>query len=732
MLADDLMASAFPDAAACLENVPGDRRLPDHPLVNQTVRDCLQEAMDFDGLRALLERIHRGELRLLARDTPEPSVFASDILNAKPYAFLDDAPLEERRAHAVQTRRGRDPQGVDDASLLDAAAIDRVREEVRPDPRDADELHDALMTCGVFSNIEVSALDATWLEELVRRGRAAWVGVPAVEGAGDAGPLVVVATERVPELRAIHPSLAIDPRIAVPAARASRAWTAPEAITEIIRGRLTIAGPTTAADLARTLGIGEGDAEAALLALESEGVVLRGSFTPRGRGALDPPLAVAAGLQTCRENAPSSVAAGLQACRENARSTVAAGLQACRPKHDIEWCDRSLLARIHRYTLNRLRAEIEPVPPADFMRFLFKWQHVDEAARLTGPDGLRQLAEMLDGFEAPAASWERALFPMRMDRYDPSMLDVLCLSGEVGWARLSPPGMLKTASVTPISLFLSDHAEEWLAAGDDSDGSAEAGLADDPRVVLDQLRARGATFFKDLAAGVAFDADRVRHALGVLVAAGLAASDGFAGLRMLMAAAHGRVVPAADRRINLAGRWTALPVGACKPPGLPDLEPTRPHRDAVVERQAWSLLRRYGVVFRRLLTREPLAGAWRDLIRIYRRLEARGEIRGGRFVSGMPGEHFALPDAIPVLREVRRTPATGVFCSISTADPLNLAGILTTGARVRAAARNRIVYRDGVPVAVFENQALRTLLPLDATELSAVARSLKRKARVAV
>jgi ATP-dependent Lhr-like helicase len=433
---------------------------------------------------------------------------------------------------------------------------------------------------------------------------------------------------------------------------------------------LTITGPVTAAALAHTLGMQDGEADAALLALESEGVVLRGRFTP-----------------------------------ERASATM-------------EWCDRALLARIHRYTLNRLRAEIEPVSPADFMRFLFKWQHVDEASRLTGRDGLRQALELLDGFELPARAWERAVLPSRMDRYDPSMLDMLCLSGEVGWARLSVSGVLKVSSITPISLFLSEHAELWQSMREGQPDVIEAAMTDDARIVLHRLGERGASFLKDLAAAVPFDLDRLRQALSVLVASGLVASDGFAGLRMLVAAAHGRPVPG-DRRTSLAGRWSALP-------GEGDTK----RREAAVERQARSLLRRYGIVCRRLLTREPNAAPWRDLSRVYRRLEARGEIRGGRFVSGLAGEQYALPDAIPVVREVRRTPATGRFCAISTADPLNLAGIVTAGPRVRAAGRNRMVYRDGVPVAVMENHALRTLTPLDATELSVAAQILSEKPRM--
>jgi ATP-dependent Lhr-like helicase len=660
MLADDLMASVFPDAAACLENIPGDRQLPDHPLVNQTVRDCLQEAMDFDGLRDVLTRIHRGEFRLLARDTPEPSAFACAILNAKPYAFMDDAPLEERRAHAVQTRRGHGQ--VEEGAVLDAAAVEKVRHEAAPDPRDADELHDALMICGALTTGEMAAFDPAWLEALVASGRA-------VVRAG-----LAVATERLPEWQAIH-AVFRETAVAVPAGRANRGWTSADAVTEIVRGRLTITGPTTAAALARLLGIAGAAVDDALLALESEGVLLRGRFTA-----------------------------------EAARSL------------DIEWCDRALLARIHRYTLSRLRADIEPVSPADFMRFLFKWQHVDATARLTGPDGLKQALERLDGFEAPASSWERAILPARLEGYQPSLLDMACLSGDVRWGRASAPGVLRTTSGTPVALMASDHAEAWLAP----DPQLAAALSEDARLVIERLRERGPSFFRDLAAALSFDPDRLRIALSALVAAGLAASDGFAGLRVLVAADQGKPWPL-DRRPNLAGRWDL--VGGRASSDAPQ-DPGRGFSPAAIELQAWSLLHRYGVVFRRLLTRETAAAPWRELTRVYRRLEARGEIRGGRFVSGMAGEQYALPDAVPVLREVRRTPSTGAIYAVSTADPLNLAGIVTAGARVPARGRNRIAYRDGVPVAVFENHTVKFLEPLDAEDAAAAARALSARARI--
>ena len=663
MLADDLMAAVFPDAAACLENIPGDREIPDHPLVAQAVRDCLEEAMDFPGLRAVLERIHRGELRLVARDTPEPSLFAHGILNAQPYAFLDDAPLEERRSHAVQTRRPSEAAG-GDAGALDADAIARVREAEQPEPRDADELHDTLLTSGFLAGGDLAAVRAELLAELIAAGRAGFAGLPA----GACGPSrIAIAVERLPEWRAIHPALRVDAALRPPASRLLKAWSREDAIVEILRGRVALTGPITAADLAASIGVTAPDADAALRRLEAEGVVLRGRFTP-GQASL-------------------------------------------------EWCERSLLARIHRETLQRLRAEIEPVSPAAFMRFLFRWQHVETSSRLTGIDGLREILASLDGYELAAGAWERAVLPARLDRYDASMLDMLGLAGEAGWARLSPASAAtgvtpSLASATPIALFLCEHADAWRALRPGA--AAEPALSDDAVAVLAVLRTRGASFLRDLAAASGFDADRLHHAIGALAAAGLVTSDGFAGLRALVWAARGRpAVP--DRRRTFAGRWTAAASEAAE--SLLD-------REAAVECQAWALLRRYGVVVRRLLARETNAAPWRELARVYRRLEARGEIRGGRFVTGMSGEQFALAAAVERLREVRRTPGAAELTVISAADPLNLTGIVTAGERVRAAGRTRIVYRDGVPVAVREADAVRALVPLSADAAEAVARAL--------
>jgi ATP-dependent Lhr-like helicase len=421
----------------------------------------------------------------------------------------------------------------------------------------------------------------------------------------------------------------------------------------------------------------------------------------------------------------------------------------------IQWCDRRLLARIHRYTLNRLRAEIEPVSPADFMRFLFAWQHVDAVHRLSGIDGLRSVLEQLDGFELAADGWERAVLPARVDGYDASMIDTLCLTGEVGWARLSAPTVEATQVVpaTPVALFLRGHAEAWAALkgpGSPGRGTREGGCATStPRAdlstprrdlkvaqpvraaetsaepsdssrafsetaerVLHHLRARGALFEHELAGASGSDQTAVRAALRDLVAAGLVASDGFGGLRSIIRSSSGRP-GSVGRRSSIAGRWSLLR----------DAEAGSDTQSAI-ELQARTLLKRYGVVFRRLLAREANVAPWRDLARVYRRLEARGEIRGGRFVAGMSGEQFARADAVERLREVRRTPASGRCLAISAADPLNLAGLVTAGDRVRAVAANRLVYRDGVPIAALEGEYVRSLAEVEPAIASDAARAL--------
>jgi len=648
MDAEDLVAAVFPDQLACPENLVGDREIPDHPLVQQTIADCLLEAMDFPGLKRVLEGMAAGQFTLVARDTTEPSPLAHEVINAKPYAFLDDAPLEERRTQAVITRRGLDVKTAEELGKLDQAAIDRVKDEAWPEVGSADELHDALLVMGAIPNAEVGSRNAeqqVYFDELARSGRA---------GTLLGEPRLCVAAERLPMLEAVFPPARCEPALSVPERDRAKAWTREDAVRELVRGRLEAVGPTTAADVARSLGVAVGDVDFALGALEHEGFVLRGRFTP-------------------------GVA-------------------------DLEWCERRLLARIHRYTLDRLRKEIEPVTAADFMRFLLRWQRVAPDARAEGPEGLGAVLELLDGYEVPAGAWEADVLPARLGEYDPLWLDGLCLSGEIAWGRLSPAapsngGGHKSGPIrtTPIAVFRRERGAVWQSMTVQPD-PASLPLSHSARAVLEALDQRGASFFGDLVNATGLLRTEVEKGLGELVAWGLVTSDSFAGLRALLVPSdrrrpiggfrrRGRVAPFG---VETAGRWSRVRAAAPLP------------EDAVAEAVAWQLLRRYGVVFRRLVTRETLLTPWRDILRVYRRLEARGEIRGGRFVGGFSGEQYALAEAVGLLRGVRREEPRGELVAVSGADPLNLVGIVTPGDVVAGVATNRILYRDGIPVALKE------------------------------
>ena len=666
MRADDLLAAAFPDAAACIENIPGDRQIPDHPLVAQTVRDCLEEAMDLPRLVSILDRIHAGSIRCLARDTTEPSPLSHEILNARPYAFLDDAPLEERRAHAVQTRRSSDDKDTIALGVLDGSAIAMVREEAAPDPRDEDELHDTLVTAGFLTAAEVSR-HPEWqplFDLLARAGRATRAHAAGWPSA------VWAAAERLPEVRALDGALQIEPAIEAPPHRAAVSWTRESAAVELLRGRLGFLGPVTPRGLGEAIGLTADEASTALLALESEGVVLRGWFT-KGAGTW--------GVGSGQEQDPSSQSSP----------------QAPSPRPQApEWCDRRLLARIHRATLQRLRAEIQPVSLQDFTRFLFEWQHLSASSRTTGIDGLRKVIAQLDGFELAADAWDAHVLPARVQGYDSSMLDLLCYSGEAAWARLTPPpaaapGALlpsRPVRATPVALFERDHGRTWRALARPPVEPLISDLGKQALAVLE----RGAQFAHEIAAAMGATVNDAREALAELVWAGLVASDGFAGVRSTWDPPSPRRAPAAS-----GGRWSRLV----------ERDDTI-DRETLVEQYARTLLNRYGIVCRRLLAREPFAVPWRELLRVYRRLEARGEIRGGRFISGVPGEQFALPDAVAMAREVRRRKPGGETVTISAVDPLNLCGILDGGERVAAIASALITFRDGVrvPAAIIENQ----------------------------
>jgi ATP-dependent Lhr-like helicase len=656
MKSDDLLASVFPDQAACLENIVGERELPSHPLVDQTIDDCLHDAMDSEGWLALLRRIEGGEVRLVARDLPAPSPLAAEILNARPYAFLDDAPLEERRTQAVMSRRWSDPASTDDLGALDAGAVEAVADEAWPHPRGGDEMQEALVALACVTHAEAAAQEgwAGWLAELAAHGRA-------IRLRNDQGADLWVPLERLDCLQAAYPDAQASPALAIPDSHRGNgddAWTRDASLVEIMRARLTGFGPQPLAAIASSLALPESTAEIALAQLESEGYVMRGRFTP--------------------------------------------GIK------DEEWCERHLLARIHRYTVKRLRREIEPVERQDFMRFLFDWQHLSPDTQLQGQDALPQVLAQLEGYEAPAGAWESDLLALRMGDYSILWLDDLCRAGKLVWTRIGAPRSSAGGPVrsTPIVLLPRRQTALWNSLPAPA-GPPEISLrAND---VLEALRRDGAMFFDELQMDTRLLPVELENALGELVATGLVNADSFAGMRAMLLPASKRASNDKKRRrgagpsMEEAGRWALVRRAGFDAGGEPGAtgKATRRRIDPeTLEYVAMTLLRRYGVMFWRLLEREAAwLPSWRELLPVYHRLEARGEIRGGRFVAGFSGEQFALPEAIGLLREVRRRQHDGGLVCISGVDPLNVCGTLLPGDKVPALAGNRILFRDGLPVA---------------------------------
>jgi ATP-dependent Lhr-like helicase len=660
MEADDLLAAVFPALAQCQENATGPVELPDHILVRQTLTDCLHEHADAEGLVSILAAIERGEIRLHLRELPEPSVLAHEILNGRPYTFLDDAPLEERRTRAVVIRRGL-PEHARELGRLDPDAVVAVCEEARPDPRDADELHDLLLHLVVA---EREPAWADWYAELERTGRAATLDPSS--GAR------WFATERRREVEALFPSGQIAPNVRLPEGLANRAAPGPDpAAILAVRGHLSALGPGTVAALARRTRLAPADVEVALGALEAEGFALRGRFT-----------------------------------------------DAASPEE--EFCERRLLARIHRYTIERLRREIEPVTAQDFLRFLLRWQHAAPFTQLEGKRGLLAVVHQLQGFELAAGAWEEAVLPTRVAGYRPEWLDALCLSGELTWGRLTlrEPAVAETELVpgsagrgglvpsraTPIA-FAAREDMPWLLAA--SRGEAEPALPGEgaARDLLDALRTHGALFQRELITHTRRLPVEVEEGLWDLVSRGLVTADGFVSVRALLAG-HVRPSPrgaATLRGISNSwrpgrlrrGRGVRAAEGRWSQVAAPD---AGSDSEALAEAVAEQLLERWGVIFRDLVSRESLVVPWRNVLWALRRMESRGSARGGRFVSGFVGEQYALPGAVDALRATRRRERSGECVRVSAVDPLNLVGIVTPGPRVPALRTRVVTYRDGLPI----------------------------------
>jgi len=652
MRSEDLLALVFPERVGFIEGgALFGADVPDHPLLFETLRDCFHEAMDLEGLRQVLRRIECGEIEFSGKDTPLPSAFAHQILNAMPYAFLDNAPLEERRARAVILRRAL-PENADDLGALSTEAIRSASEDAWPAVRDAEELHDALLGLILFPEDEIHRFPreaSTWMESLIGDDRA--------HRLESGGRIYWVAAESAPRIQTCgKPELEMKPEDPV--------------FLRTIRGWTEVSGPITAATLAGILGFRKEDTVSALLQLERDGQVLRGHFS---------------------------------------------GVEE-------EFCDRRILARIHRATIAHLRREIEPVPPSVFLKHLLEWQHLTDGSQLTGEQGALEVIDQLQGFEAAGAAWEDEILRKRVADYEPAFLDSLCLGGDVVWGRWRHrltqaevpsrrPGLTRTA---PLGLGIRDDLP-WLIDPVPADETALSAAA---REVLEFLRRRGASFFADIGPATRHLASEVEEALWQLVAAGLVTADSYEALRSLVTGETRRQERSRRRRRQprrtREGRWSFLEAGESDPAKRADF-------------WAQQYMRRYGIFCRELLARESSAPPWRELLAVLRRSEARGEIRGGRFIAGLNGEQFALPEALDALRALRRSGLQGQYAVVYACDPLNLIGILTPGSRIAATAGSRIVYRDGVPVAVSESGQVRILALVDAAERTLLERLLDER-----
>lgn len=751
---EDLLTAVFPKLTGCQENVVGDIELPDHPLVKQTMDDCLYEAHDMDALKEVLGRVERGEIEFIARDTREPSPFSYELINANPYAFLDGGEVAERRARAVSTRRSLSIESVQDLGRLDPEAIFQVVAEAQPLVRNADELHDALLS-RILMSVDEGGEWREYFDELVSEGRATVVTRQApTEHDSSASATTAnisqqtliawTATERVPAVLAAFPEATLAPAVNVPA-EVRHDWDSTEVRVALVRGLLETCGPITAAVASRRIGISTNQASAALEALEGEGVVLRGQFTPTTTAAdlTDKPAIDAPDESGERRFASDST---------------------------TEWCHRRLLARIHRLTMDGLRKQIEPVTVDVFSRFLTRHHGVSWSHRRGGANGLFEVIAQLQGLDIPSVAWEQDILPLRIENYQTEWLDELCLTGEVCWGRLFPPPrnpdksrpMASLTRVAPISLMLREDVP-WLSVR-----SPELDLDDlttPARQVYELLGSRGAMFAADLLIATKMLNDHLDNALGELVARGAITADGFAGLRALVGKK-----PTPARKLNrqkverkrttkaAIGRWS-IRVTSVSSPLVEETRPTSrggtgndskgtngstavPTRTdgstlnstippaRIAEDWAWQLLRRWGVVFKDLLAREDGAPSWFELLQVLRRLEARGEIRGGRFIAGVAGEQFALPDSVQQLRRLRDEGPKSEIVIISAADPLNLVGIITSHERVPRTASNRVAYLDGVPIASLQGGDIRWLSDAPREAMAQIADRLRQESLI--
>jgi len=689
MRAEDLLAAVFPQAAACQDNIVGDIVLPEHPLIDEVMSDVLTEAMDMEGLERVLNGIIDGTIQCVAVDTTQPSEFCHEILNANPYAYLDDAPLEERRARAVGMRRMLPDSVASEFGRLDPAAIAKVVSDAMPDIRDPDELHDLMKTVVAlplnFRWPDEKTSEELWsvhFDALLAAGRASVQRLPSELGTTSASKVNSVHKNGPDLVGPVWVSREADTNFAIafPDGELSTedAEKSDKVFEQMVSGWMMHLGPVTAGELSARIGLTIPEIDRALLQSEARGAVLRGTFTDR-----------AATSKLNGANLNGSSAASTNTSGSNGTADVI---------EIVEWCERGLLARIHRLTIGTIRKQIEPVTAAQYMSWLFAWQHVTPGSQLVMQHGTLEILKQLQGYEAGASSWESQILARRVKNYKATFLDNLCLTGQIGWARLSPhaalmPGRDTTdvanrrvipTSASPVAFYLREESDWMSPQSLEFDLSV---LSSQARKVHDFLTERGASFFIDVARGARLLKTEVEMALWELVTAGLVTADGFDNLRALTYPKRrsGQGLSGGSARArNSQGRWSRVHTESF---GTPD-----EHVEAV----CWMLLKRYGVVFRELLTRETIVPKWRDILMMLRRLEAQGKIRGGRFVNGFLGEQFAMPLAVESLRASKNVERENEIVKFSAGDPLNLVGIIVPGPRVSASSTGIIVFENGV------------------------------------
>ena len=631
MEADDLMAATWPSLAACQENAPaGPIAIPDHILVRQTIADVLFEPLDVARLEQLLARLEAGEITVHCVDTVEPSLLAHGIINGRPYTFLDDAPLEERRSRAVSTSRGvgeLDEQGLPVAAerqALEPALVAEVVAQSAVRVRSSDELSDLLIDAGA---VRAVSSWRSWFDELVNEGRAVeddGVWLPA--GGGRTFAELVQDDEAIATLLRVH-----------------LATSGPVTIEQIVGDDELGVGPLRGAPLT------VGRARTAMARLEATGFALQ----------------------------------------------VAGG----------RWCARHTFARLNRIARTRRRASYLAVPVARYVDFLTRWQHVAPGTRLEGREGVRRVVEQLQGVELAAGEWEQSVLAARVTNYRPEWLDELCLSGEITWARLTPRasepearGSATPSAATPLALLLREDLEGQLRAVrlDQAPCPPTGGAAAD---IFEALATRGAQFRTSLAGLTGRLPAEVDEGVWDLVARGLVSADAYSAVRSLLSARHrlasrGRA-SGSSRRMSLSthrapsstgvgeGRWWLIESS---------IEPIGPLEfEDLAEQIAVQLIRRWGIVTYELFAQESYRVPWRYVSWALRRLEARGEVLGGRFVEGLAGEQYAQPEALDLLaQDLTSEPVTLAAC-----DPLNLTGGIVNAERVPSRVRRTMTLLAG-------------------------------------